>query len=43
MTTPHYRAILAARRRCEINPQAHVGKPLNLRPARSRRWWRLGR
>jgi hypothetical protein len=44
MTANHYRAIVTARHRCEVNEYAWIGAPLtNLRPKRQRRWWRFGR
>ena len=43
MTNREYAAIVMARRRCEVNSYAHIGKPLDIRPARLRRWWRFGR
>lgn len=43
MTSQQFRAIVAARRRCEVNAYAHVGMPLWIRPAHARRWWRFGR
>jgi hypothetical protein len=43
MTSPHFRQIVQARHRCELNPQMHIGRPVNIRPASQRQWWRLGR
>lgn len=42
MTTPHYRAIVTARRRCAVNDHPHIGAPLGIRPAHQRGWrrWR---
>ena len=43
MTSTHFRAIVTARHRCEVNPQMHVGRPIGIRRKGERRWWRFGR
>lgn len=45
MTSREFAAIRMARRACEVNAPAHVGRPLNIRRANRRgirrlAWWR---